>query len=383
MTSIDDYFRSIRLKEAFLRICGNRFPSFQHPSHQLNDSVVANDGSIIVSGGENGVITGWPGSPPQGGLLYSNGPIIISVQYSPDGRMLASGADDGRVELWAAERETMLLEIPAQMEQPDLFRLDFYAFSPDSSSFAVAHQDDDAFAVHLWDLVSMERTGSLAHPARVAAVAWSPDGNMVAAGCHDREGIRIWNLEESKVIKRLDEDKSIQCLAFSPDSRLLASKGWDNDGVMIWDLATGTHVTTLDEHIEPTGDVSSLRFSPDGRWLASAGYDRQVILWDTKSWTPSKRLLGHAWLVIDLSFSPDGKRLASSSPENWCRVWDIESGHQLARFRGLALDFSPDGNGLAVGGAYPSHGGLKAGADAETTVRIYRAPTFEAIRKRD
>ncbi len=351
-------------------------------SHQVNDCAPSHDGSTILAGGENGVITALPGRPSQRGVLRSSGMQLNTLRYSPNGRYLASGTGEGLVELWEAERETKLLEIPAQVAKrsfPPNFRVDFHDFSPDSAHFAVAQQGDDGFTVDIWDLVTLERIDQMAHPTRVNAVAYSPDGHFLATGCRGEEGIRIWDLRERQVIAHLNEGKSIQCLTFSPDSSILASKAWDNEGVQVWDLATEKRIALLDAHVEPFGDTNAVLFSPDGRWLATAGYDRQVILWDTVSWKPAKRFLGHTWLVVDLAFTPDGKRLASSSPENWCRVWDVESGRELARFPGVTVDFSPDGHALAVGGRYLPPGGLKTESPDESTIRIHRAPRSTSV----
>jgi WD40 repeat protein len=177
----------------------------------------------------------------------------------------------------------------------------------------------------------------------------------------------------------LDEGKSNNCLTFSPDSKLLASKGRNNEGILIWDAKTGRQIASLDEHQEPIGDTSSLHFSPSGKLLASAGYDGQVILWNTRSWKSVKRLLGHG-MVRDLTFSPDGKRLVSASDDNWCRLWDVDSALEIGKFPGLALDFSPDGNALAVGGEGILPGARNPSSPRESTIRILRAPIFADLK---
>ncbi len=354
---------------------------YYHRSHQLNDIVISDDDSLIVSGGDNGLITGWPGTELARGSLQSGGWMVTAIQYSPNGKLLAVGCDDGRVELWDAAREVLLHTIPAQVSggtpQPD-FSDDFFAFSPDSRQLAVAQitgeldQEGTTFSVDLWDLEQFVREASLPHASRVFVVAYAPDGTFLATGTDD-EALCLWDLKNQVVMRTLPE-AGIACLAFSPDSQCLAVRsieGAADGGIGIWNVPMGKKVATLRGHIEPAGATMSLLFSPDGSMLASAGYDWRVILWDTKTWEMKQELLGHRALLIDLAFSPDGKRIASSAFDNRCRIWEVASGREVASFPGYAMDFSPDGKAFAAGGKQISN--AEDISARMSTVKIYRA----------
>jgi len=137
---------------------------------------------------------------------------------------------------------------------------------------------DDVFAVNLWDPSSAELQGRLRDPASalaaapcteatlgVAAVAFSPDGATLAAGCADGT-IRLWDIASGELRRAFSGHVGVvKRLAFAPDGRTLASQGEDRV-LNLWHLATGQRLFSLDTHgHEPYG----LAFSGDGRLLVA------------------------------------------------------------------------------------------------------------------
>lgn len=98
--------------------------------------------------------------------------------------------------------------------------------------------------------------------------------------------------------------------------------------------------------------VSSILFSPDGQTIASGSYDETVKLWDAASGNLKQTLKANAGGVSALAISPDGQKVGSGGPDRELMVFDATNGKLLyvKNFDGsiLALDFSPDGQTLAV-----------------------------------
>ncbi|MFP2957831.1 WD40 repeat domain-containing protein [Myxococcus sp. 1LA] len=139
---------------------------------------------------------------------------------------------------------------------------------------------------------------------------------------------------------------SVLALAFSPDGRLLASGGYDAI-VRVWDVETGAQVAELKGH---EAEVHAVAFSPDGRWLAAAGRPGALWLWDWKEGRRVALLSGHSDVVLGLAFSPDGERLASGGLDRTVRVWRVRDGTEVLRFTHddivSAVAFAPDGGRL-------------------------------------
>src|SRR5688500_15180065 len=108
-----------------------------------------------------------------------------------------------------------------------------------------------------------------AHNQWVSAVAFSPDGTLIASGSAD-DTVKLWDAKTVKEIKNLRADgKGITALAFSPDGKRIVSGHW-NKTLKIWDCQTGKGLFLLRGHKE---SVTSVAFSRDGKRLVSGSAD--------------------------------------------------------------------------------------------------------------
>ena len=117
----------------------------------------------------------------------------------------------------------------------------------------------------------------------------------------------------------------VTALAFSPDGSMLASGSWDAT-VRLSDPQTGRHLRTLTP--DPRQGIESLAFSPDGKMLASGGDNRLtsklIQIWDLRTGQPLKICEGDVTPINSIAFSPDGKMLASASGQGGSvRLWRV------------------------------------------------------------
>ena len=178
--------------------------------------------------------------------------------------------------------------------------------------------------IKIWDT----RTGDETLPrledcyAPIKCIAFSPKGNIIAAGTEDG-GICTWSLlERGASLQRWSDSGSyVISLSFAPDGVRLASAM--GSLVSLWQVQTGDLTMELNGH---TGDVSQVAFSPDGATLASCSHDATIQLWHIYTCQPLRHTLrGHEDKLHVVCFSHDGSRLASGSLDGTVQLWDTQS----------------------------------------------------------
>jgi WD40 repeat protein len=161
----------------------------------------------------------------------------------------------------------------------------------------------------------------------ISAVAYSPDGRILATGESDR--IRLWDAVKGKELCRLEKIPfGVYSLAFSPDGGRLASGGFDRI-VRLWEVETGKEIRQCEGH---RGSIEWVAFSPDGKQLVSTGKDQTIRIWDAVTGKKIQMLTGHANWVYCASFTPDGKNIISGSRDMTIRLWDTASGKEIRQF---------------------------------------------------
>lgn len=229
---------------------------------------------------------------------------------------------------------------------------------------------------------AVARGGTVRFRHNASAIAYSPDGKVLASGGHDNQ-IRLFDAATGKEIRMLaghhqrvyqpDDPKNVAStlvsatgdgfvcsVAFAPDGKLLASGGWD-DCIRLWDVATGKEVRKIDAH---KAMVTRVVFSPDGKFLASrGGIDGTAKLWDPTTGTLLQKFTGlnkiNPWRFnhdAALAISPDSRTVAVTA-RNQLVFFDVASGQELKRLDshvyGITLAYSHDGKLLATGGVDP------------------------------
>jgi len=321
------------------------------------------DGKILATGVEDGTIKLWDASA--GSLVRAlrdrhNLDAVTGLAFSPDGKTLASTSFMGQaVILWDAATGYLLRTMKGQTGG-----INDIAFSSDDVHLASAHWSS---AIKIWDATRDQEARSLPAKDVVRNVAFGPDGTYLASAGLDRN-VTLWDLAAGQAVRTFQgHTDMIFCIAISSDGRRMASGG-DDQSVHVWDVATGKEIHVLKGH---TAAVMDVAFSPDGKTLASASNDRTIKLWEADTGREIKTLEGHIGAVKALAFSSDGKTLASAGMDGFVLLWDLGSGQQLQALKAhpvaaSAIALSADGQWLASG-AY------------DASIRIWNVATGQEV----
>lgn len=262
-------------------------------------------------------------------VLRGHTGVVRSLAYSSDGSILVSGSEDGSIRLWDLNN---IAADPIAIENgcgQAVSLVLSVAISPDSRQVAAGCFDG---SITLWDArhpmsepISLKGyTGT-----QVYSVTFSPDGQHIAADT-PRETISVWdvaNPNEPPLVLN-SQDRGITSISFTPDSKSLVSGSFDGT---VWVLSASKpgppqHVlspASAKGQGSPKA-IYSVAVDPGGRLVAAGGSEDMVMLWDINgSGLPLKTLPGHTSRITSVAFSPDGQKLASASDDGTVRLWDL------------------------------------------------------------
>jgi WD40 repeat protein len=300
------------------------------------------------------------------------------LQFSPDGRYLVAW-----FRVWAARRTLWAWDLQAgQFESPRI-RLDDAAtppeFTRDGHALLVGLPDGAVIGIDLETGKEVQRLAPGWPPDRLALHA---DGRLLAVASTAKSGVQVREVTTGAVVRELRHPAGVEAVAWQPNGPLLAT-GCDDHRVRLWDSATGQERGTLEGRHR--WGVHDLAFDPSGGWLLSFGWDYALCAWDVgfqrqvlnledvrilgfgspgvmkaagltgrrvRVWSfhPSdvhQVLHGHEKQIIGCEVSPDNRWLATSAIGGDLRLWDLTARRQVGHLPELgAPRWGPHGEWL-------------------------------------
>jgi WD40 repeat protein len=258
------------------------------------------------------------------GLFDSANGTVSAIEFSPDGRYMASLTDGGIVTIWDAQTRERLQELPFDVWPASEDTAAAFAFSGDSRTLAVLGYE----AIKLWDLEADELAfAPISMPATdITALAVNTDATLVAVANGTSYEVAVFDTAtHARVSTIADTDNAF--LEFHPTESILFFSRSNEDNA-------DTELQSIDLESEKEEVVSifdagleDLLYSPDGRWIANSMEHATVLEPVGDNEQESRTITG---IQPPIVFLPDGDSVMGRAGDLAIGVWDIESQSQTA-----------------------------------------------------
>lgn len=246
---------------------------------------------------------------------------INTVTINSSGEWLAFGSSKlGQLLVYEWQSESYILK-----QQGHFDSMNGLAYSPDGSLIVTAADDGK---IKVWDVVSGFCLVTLeGHTSSVTAVQFAKKGQVLFSSSLDGT-VRAWDLIRYRNFRVFAATERIQfsSLAVDPSGEVVCAGSADSFDINVWSVQTGQLLDTLSGH---EGPVSCLSFSQENSILASASWDKTIRIWSIFGRSQMVEPIEVYSDVLSLAIRPDGKEVSVSTLKGQISIFDIENGKQV------------------------------------------------------
>ncbi|MCB0111800.1 MAG: hypothetical protein KDE53_38010, partial [Caldilineaceae bacterium] len=316
------------------------------------------DGKTLVSGREDSTVHLWNVSEPANTTLIHTVSgyrmSLTTLDWSPCGRWLATGDVHGDILVWDVSNEQPMQRYEMKCEDGPVYAV---AFSPDGNLLASTSGAAAQHSVRVWDPGSGTRQAAVSLDMVQLSVAFAHGGRTLLSSGRDGT-VHFWaigSLDLQPMPQQIHVEPGLFYSTCNRAGTLMVTHGGGKP-VEVWGIvATTSEPPTLLHTLPGHRATWCAAIDADANLLAYAGPAHTIALWNLAA--PGKAdllhtLKGHTNQITSVAFSPDGSQLVSCSFDRSVRLWDVETGRHLALLGNhpqfaLGVVFSPDGSRVA------------------------------------
>lgn len=299
---------------------------------------------------------------PQGQPGLADRDAILSMAFSPDGTLLATGGYRS-IRLWkkAQSEKKTKLDLPADARA--------IALSPDGKKVAMASAKHQ---IQIFDVREGKMLSEIkGHAGPVASLRFSADGSLLVSGSADKS-VRIWKTQDGSPAGKVELPVEVTAVEWLADDKQVAAGGADGM-IRVWNVPDASSLQEGSAAPKPQKELKSpateLRAAAGG--LLAAASDGKITLWNLET-GKSVREIAHGAPLVSLAVSPDGKRwLTVGGPS--AILWNAEDGKKVAELRTDGPAARRDRSAQA----------LLAFAGTEVTFRQNAVKAVEEVKKKE
>jgi WD40 repeat protein/energy-coupling factor transporter ATP-binding protein EcfA2 len=259
--------------------------------------------------------------------LREHAEMVNNLTFVANGKLLASGSEDGQIILWDLESQEPAfppLEFHQNSVYPIVFNNDRGLLASGSCAqyFDETQEECIQGEIAVWGLAEEGNEARIifGHDDSIRELAFSPDGNFLASTAGT--SLILWDVDTLEPIWELvlDGNESLWSVEFSPTDNDLLVLGDESGRITIIDVRTQSIIKEIRAHSQR---VISTAFSPNGQVLASGSRDGTIALWDVTTWEPLWPLLEeHTGHITDLEFG-NNDHLVSVGLDGQVLLWNL------------------------------------------------------------
>ncbi len=362
---------------------GQELTKFKRESQLISEACFLGQGRRVASASFAKIKIWEPSTTETSDTLRQN-ISVRSLAYSPNGKHILTGGNDGTLRLWNKETDQLIHSFKGHPET--VFAV---GFGKQGSFFFSGSQDH---SIKLWNLDSAELLRTLdGHQGSVNSIAVAPDGEHLISASSDNS-LKIWHAKSGKLVRTLHgHSAAVVRVKVSREENLFVSGSqdgflqlwhgttwepvgdpWDNQGALkdicfdstgsrvavlgaqfnVWDVAKGIRTQQLAQDRLFAGGGTRVSFSRDDQRLVTTTSGGEISIWDVATGQEVKAFHGHNGRITGLAIRPDGLQIATGGWNGHIRFWNLDTEKQkrhLGKHRRtiMSLSLSPDDTRIA------------------------------------